>query len=544
MYNRLAPRSNAVHAILRRIGGTAGAPATADEPLNTPEPLQLLDYLRAVRQRWWLVLLIALTATGCALAVSLSAQKQYDATAHLLLRGEEPINSLLDPAASSRSSDPERDLNTELELMKVGGTAYPVLRRLDLQRSADELLSQIEPEARSQSNIVALRVRDTDPLLAARIANAFAEEYVRYKTESARARYREAADLAQRQLESLAPEERDGEAGRELQARQRELQVAAELQTGGVELVRRATAPAAPSRPRPKLSAAVGLALGLLLGVAAALGLNLADRRLKDEDDVEAFFGLPILATIPRPARRSSKDDLAQREAYGLLATNLRLTAGEQADNVILVTSPSPADGKTSVTLGLARACARMGLNVVAVEADLRRPAFGRHVDVSGSDGLTGVLSGGPVSEEVLWFDPETLRPADQDGDRGSIGILPAGNLPANPQRVLADPRMQTVLGVLQHVADVVLVDSAPVGTVNDAATLAPLVDGVVLVARLNKTTKDASRRALRALRNETNMLGVVVTDTGGSDRHAYYPAKPTSSKPAVAVRAGRGPAG
>ena len=508
--------------------------------MNAPEPVQLLDYVRAVRQRWWLVALMAVIATGCALGVSFSAEKQYDATAHLLVRGEEPINSLLDPTANSRSSDPERDLNTELELMKVGGTAYPVLRRLDLEQSADELLSQIEPKGDSQSNIIALRVRDRDPLMAARIANAFAEEYVRYKTESARARYREAAELAQRQLEGLARVERAGDAGRELQARQRELQVAAELQTGGVELVRRATSPTAPSRPRPKLSAALGLGLGLLLGIATALGLNLADRRLKNEGDVEAFFGLPILATIPRPARRTAKDDPAQREAYGLLAANLRLTGLDGGSSVILITSPSPADGKTSVTLGIARACARLGLNVVAIEADLRRPAFERYIDVSPSEGLTGVLSGGPVTDEVLWLDAETLRPAGDDG-RGSIGILPAGDLPDNPQRVLAAPRMQTVIDVLQHVADVVLVDSAPVGTVNDAAVLAPLVEGVVLVARLNKTTKDASRRALRALRSETKMLGVVVTDVGGSERHAYYPTNPTSSKPAVAVKAGRG---
>ena len=524
-------------------GGTV-SPRPEHELLTSPEPVQLLDYFRAVRQRWWLVALIAVIATGCALAVSLSAEKQYDATAHLLLRGQEPINSLVDPTANSRSTDPERDLNTELELMKVGGTAYPVLRRLDLQRSPDQLLSQIEPTPREQSNIVALRVRDRDPVMAARIANAFAEEYVRYKTESARTRYREAADLAQRQLEGLAPAERAGEQGRALQARQRELQVAAELQTGGVELVRRASAPSAPSRPRPKLSGALGLALGLLLGVAAALGLNLADRRLKKEDDVEAFFGLPILATIPRPARRTAKDDPAQREAYGLLAANLRLTGGDGGTSAILITSPSPADGKTSVTIGIARACARLGLNVVAIEADLRRPAFERYIDVAPSDGLTGVLSGGAVTDEVMWLDPETLRPADSDGGRGSIGILPAGDLPENPQRVLGGSRMQLTIDVLQHVADVVLVDSAPVGTVNDAAVLAPLVEGVVLVARLNKTTKDASRRALRALRSETKMLGVVVTDVGGSERHAYYPTIPTSSKPAVAVKAGRGRAG
>jgi capsular exopolysaccharide synthesis family protein len=505
--------------------------------------VQLLDSLRAVRQRWRLIALTVAVSTGLALALSLTAAKQYDATCQLLLRGEEPINSILDPSASSRSSDPERDLNTEVELIKLGPAAQVVQRQLGLKRDPDHLLDQIKTDTSSTSSIVALRARDRDPVMAARIANAFAEAYVEFRVSSARERYRQAADLARRQLLELSEADRDSVQGRDLQARQRELQIASALQTGGAELVRRASVPTSASRPRPRLSAAVGGLLGLVLGVGGALVLSLVDRRFRDEHEVEEFFGLPVLAAIPRRARRGAEiDDPAQREAYGLLAANLRLTGTGRASSVVMVTSPGPGDGKTSVTLGVARAYARLGLSVVAIEADVRRPAFSRYADVSGSEGLTGVLAGGAVAHELIWLDPETLRLIDADGgEGGAIGLLPVGALPDNPPRMLSDPGMSIVVDAARTLADVVVVDTAPVGTVNDATMLAPLVDAVAIVSRLNQTTKDAARRAKRTLGNlGADVLGVVVTDAGAGERHDYYAAAPaTGEQPAGRSRSG-----
>jgi capsular exopolysaccharide synthesis family protein len=501
----------------------------------TPDSSQLLDSLRAVRQRWRLVLLLVAVSTGLALVVSLSSEKQYDATAQLLLRGEEPIDSILATGGAARSNDPERDLNTEIELITVGPTALDVKRRLKLDRSVDALLEQVEATSSNTSNIVRLRVRDPDPALAARIANTFAQSYVRFRVNSSRQRYLRAAQLAERQLLALSDEDRRSQQGRDLQSRQRELQIASALQTGGAELVRRADVPGSPSRPRPKVSAALGGLLGLLFGVGAALGLNLVDRRFRDEQDVERFFELPILAGIPRPMRRAAgRDDAAQQEAYGLLAANLRLASARGASSVVMVTSPSPGDGKTSVTLGVARAYARLGLSVIAIEADLRRPAFSRYADVSSSDGLTGVLAGSAMSRELIWLDGETLRPVDKDAaGNAAVGLLPAGDLPANPQRALSDPGMSLIVEVARSIADVVLIDTAPVGTVNDATMLASQVEGVIIVARLNQTTKDAGRRAVRTLAKlRAEKLGVVVTDAAAGERHGYYVSSSSAAAP------------
>jgi capsular exopolysaccharide synthesis family protein len=502
--------------------------------MNGNDTVQLVDYLRAIRRRWWLVALLAIVTTAAALAVSLSAEKQYDATAAVLLENEQPVNSLLTPGANFSPADPVRQLNTDVELIEAAATAFAAKRLLAIDRSVDALLEQVETDVSSTSDIVDITARDTEPLVAARIANAFAEAYVASRAQSARERYIEAAQLAERQLQTLSEGERSSPQGLELQARQRELEIAAALQTAGAEIVRRASVPESPARPRPMLSGALGLGLGLLLGIAAALARELFDRRLKSEEAVESFFELPILASIPRPSRRG--DDHAQREAYGLLAANLRFTSLNRESNVVMVTSASPGEGKTTVTLGLGRALARLGLRVIAIEADLRRPTFSAWAPVGSRRGLSAVLTGSGLSRELVWLDVDTLEPvpAANAADGSAFAMLPAGELPENPQHLLAQPTMQAVIQGCRAIADVVLIDTPPIGTVNDPATLARHVDAVALVVRLDQTTKDAARRAQRVLRNaDVDLPGIVLTGAGGTQGYGYYgPVAPAKSTP------------
>jgi non-specific protein-tyrosine kinase len=507
---------------------------------------RLIDYLRALRRRWWLIPIITALVTAAALLLSLTSTKQYDATAKLLLNQNEAINTLIDPNASSGTQDPERQLNTDVELIKLDAVAARVRQRLRLRMSTDQLLKEVSTEVGSTSNVVGLTVRDTSPRRAARIANAFAREYVAFQQQSARASLQQAATLAQTQLNSLSPTDRDSPQGRQLQQRLRELQIAAALQTGGVEIVRRATVPTGPSRPRPALSAALGLLLGLLLGVAAALILEFADRRLKDERAVEDLYGLPMLASIPRAPRRAAGpfpgDDPGQREAYGMLAANLRFSALSHDFNTVMITSPSPEEGKTSVTLGLARALALLGQRVIAIEADLRRPSFARYAQLEAlGGGLSAVLNGGGrLSDKLIWLDASTFEPVTLGAVREglSFAVLPVGPIPLNPARMLARPAMAAAIQEARALADVVLIDTAPVGTVNDAVTLVPNVDGVMIVSRLNKTTKDAARRTLRLLRNfDVTIPGIVITDGAILAEGYQYYAAPDGARSAAAAR-------
>lgn len=513
-------------------------------PLDTVHPL---DQLRAVVTRWPLVLLVTVLVTGTSLALSLSGAKRYDATVKLLVGAQdEPINSLLEPNTSGATSDPERDVNTAVEIIKSGGTSTAVRRSLQLGRSEDDLLDQIDIDSSSSSSIVSLRARDRDPALAADIANTFAESYVDFRLSSARKRYQQAADLAASQLQTLSPAERSAPEGRALQARRRELQIAGALQTGGAEIIRRAAVPTKASRPRPVLSGALGGVLGLLLGGAVAVLLGFADRRLTTEEEIESLFGLPVLGTIPPPARRgSTHDDHIQREAFGLLAANLRFSALQDKSKVLMITSPSPVEGKTSVTLGLARAFSSLGLRVLAVEADLRRPAFARYATVGESPGLAAVLAGETrLSEALVTIDAETMAPLDEDSSsRGTVSflLLPTGELPDDPQRVLSSPSMLSMLRVARALADVVIVDTAPVGTVNDAAAMLHMVDSTAIVVRLGATTRDAARRALRVLRSgDVTLAGLILTDAAEPQSPGYYYQAPSPAHRATPAKRSR----
>ena len=491
----------------------------------TQQDSQFVEYLRAIRRRWPLVLLVTLLVTGAAVAVSLLGEKKYDATADLLFGRQAQVDSLLGED-SSFNNDPERALNTDVELIKLDSVAEGVRRRLDLDVPVADLLEQITTETSNSSDIVGLTARDTDPERAAEIANAFADEYVLFRRRTSRQTLVDAARLAQSRFDALSPVDQASVQGQQLQARRRELEIAAALQTGGVDVVRRAVAPDSPASPRPKVSGVLGLLLGLLLGAALALVLEFADRRLRDEQSIEELFGLPILAAIPPPPRRGGDDHL-QREAYGMLAANVRLGRGGEPQ-VVLTTSPSPEEGKTSVTLGLARALARLGQRVIVIEADLRRPSMATRAPLEGSRGLSGMLSSSEaiLAAELVWLDATTMEPVTVESmdDALTLAVLPAGPVPAHAPRLLASPAMASVAETARALADVVLIDTAPIGTVNDAVTLARFVDKVIVVARLNRTTKDAARRALRVLRNlDIELTGVAVTDAPVDGQYAYY---------------------
>jgi tyrosine-protein kinase len=501
--------------------GRAADPAPA-------EGLALVDYLRALRRRWRIVALATVVVTAAALAASLTSDKQYDATARLLFQRTNPVESLINPNGQS-SSDAERDLNTQVDLIKLDSIAARVKREIAPPRTIHQLLDEVRTDTHTDSDIVDVIVRDHDRTLAAKIANSFANQYVAFRLAQARQSLTSAARLAEQQYNALSPADKASSQGQQLLARQRELAIDAALQTGGVQVVRRADPPSDASRPRPKLSGAIGLVLGLLLGAAAALALEFADRRLKDEDALERAFGLPILGAIPRPRRRGDRGDASQREAYGLLAANLRPDRDSDTARVVMVTSPAPSEGKTTATIGVARALARLGSRVIAIEADLRRPAFHAFSPaLEESRGLTSILAGtGLLTREMVWVDSTTLESIDDEGFNGglALGLIPAGVLPPNPQRLLSTPAMAQTIELARKLADVVLIDTPPVATVNDALALLGSVDDVVLVARLGATTKDTVRQTLRILHNlDAPLTGVVITDAPAvAGRYAYY---------------------
>lgn len=201
-------------------------------------------------------------------------------------------------------------------------------------------------------------------------------------------------------------------------------------------------------------------------------------------------------------------------EAYRTLRTNIQFAALGQKQQVLLITSAGPDEGKTTTLANLGVALAQSGSKVLIINADLRRPALHRMLGRHDRIGLTNVLLGTVPLENAI-----------QSTEVGNLYYLGAGPLPPNPSELLGSPAMEQLIGRLRTMYDMVLFDCPPVVAITDAAVLAPRVDGVLLVVRAGHTDRQAARQArINLQRVGARILGVVLNDVElRSGRYGYY---------------------
>ncbi|GIG53768.1 polysaccharide biosynthesis tyrosine autokinase [Demequina activiva] len=281
-----------------------------------------------------------------------------------------------------------------------------------------------------------------------------------------------------------------------------------------------AVLPGAPSSPNVRLAVALGLMVGLALGVAYALVRGAVDRRLRTPADIEKEFDLPVLGALPFDKQISDtgaaarSTDFATTESVRELRTNLQFMDVDNPPRIIVVTSSLPGDGKSTVTIKLAEAIAESGQPVVLVDADLRRPRIAEYLGLVPGAGLTDVLVGRATLDEVL----------QEYGPTGRFHVLGAGTVPPNPSELLGSSTMRETLDALDSSA-LVLIDTPPLIPVTDAAILTARTDGALIVVRSGKTTIDLLDRALVSLdKVKGRALGVIVDGMArkGPDSHYY----------------------
>jgi capsular exopolysaccharide synthesis family protein len=177
----------------------------------------------------------------------------------------------------------------------------------------------------------------------------------------------------------------------------------------------------------------------------------------------------------------------AVSEAYRTLRTNLQFAAVGGALQTLVVTTPSPNEGKSTTVANLAVAFAQGGKKVIVVDADLRRPALHELFGVDGTSGLSNTLV-----DEALRAAPPLVAVPGVEGLR----LLPAGAIPPNPAELLGSDELAQVIDRLKSMADMVLFDAPPVLPVTDAAILAKRTDGILLVLQAGKTKREHAARA------------------------------------------------
>lgn len=512
----VASANNGEGMVERRRFGRA--PASGGPPTEG-----ILEQLfRIIRNRKWVVLQALVIVPAAALALSLLQPSTYTAQATLLFR----------PSVAERSGgfeDPDRAAATNDELVQLPILAALTSRALGGRVSVDAVASSVEVDSSGQSNLVEIQATDEQPQRAALIANKYGEAFITFRRRADRRQIQSAIAIVQRNLAALRPADRAGPEGRELTARLEELQTAELLQTGNAELVQSATAPSSPSSPRIGLNLALGILFGAALGLGLAALLESVDRRLKRVEELEAIYHLPVIARIPSSRTYARRDGglptlspSLETEAFRTLRTNLRYYSVDRPVSSILVVSPLPGDGKSTVARYLAMTMASMGDSVVLVETDLHRGADSPFSDGS-REGLSSVLAGSDLDDALIQV------PVVQDGDDGSrrLWTLPSGPLPPNSSELLGSARMRSTIAGLEERFDLVILDTPALSVVSDALPLVPEVSGVLIVSALGHTTREAALELQKQLSLlEGRPLGIVANYAAserGSDRGAYY---------------------
>jgi non-specific protein-tyrosine kinase len=494
----------------------------------------------------WLLVLATLLGGAAAYIFSIRTTPIYLATTRLLIN-EAPMTRSTDYASLLTS---ERLARTYSELLTTQPVLEEVIQRLNLSMGVRELRRAIKVDLLTDTQLIDLQVEDPSPTRAAEIANAIVAVFAEQNQALQASRYVTSKESLSSQLAEVDQEIQTtsaalgelGEAEEDNAVRDRlETALAGYRQTyasllqsyeavrlaeassmSNVVQAEPASAPGAPIRPRTMMNTLLGAAVGLFLAVALILIIDALDDTLSP-DAVTRQLGLPVLGVIAKHQTEEGSPVVKTQprspvsEAFRALRTNIQFASVDIPLRTLLITSPSPEDGKSTVTVNLGISLAQSGYGVALVDADLRRPQLHKKLGLSNRQGISAIF----VQPRAA------LNGSLQKTDIEGLFALTSGALPPNPAELLGSEKMFEILRQVGEHTDIILLDSPPVMAVTDAAVLAPRVDGVLLVVKPGSTKLAACKQAVEQLqRVGANILGVVLNDIEmkrSRYRYAYY---------------------
>jgi Mrp family chromosome partitioning ATPase/capsular polysaccharide biosynthesis protein len=482
-------------------------------------------YVEALRAEWLLILVAVLVSVGVAGVYTLTAPKRYQASVDVLVT---PLNDdvLVGINTLRVNGDPNRAVLMIGRIAKTREVADGVRERLGTHLTSPAILASVSVQPIGQASVVRIVATRPTAAGAAAMANAYARVLLAQRTREFQGQLRDTIETLRRQLNAIPADVRTRSAA--AIALQESLAQYVSLQGAPdptLRIVAPAVPPSSPSSPRPRLTLAIALIAGLLLGCGLAIANHLLRRRLMNEDELIFSYRLPVLARIPHMKRREADDYLAGREplpsdaweAYRTLRANL-LTGLREDDfpRSVLVTSAVAGEGKTMSCVNLAIALAAGGMRVVLVDGDLRRPMLATVFSVPAPDAGFASFFADDAPNSV--FSPHLVS-ANGFDDR--LRLLLSNPPDAGLVDFLEPSRLRQVFAGLKREADVVIVDSPGATEVADALAFANVVDSVLIAVRLGHTPSDRLNE-LRALlaQHKISPLGFVVTTRRRADRY------------------------
>ncbi len=526
--------------------------------------MELRDYINVAAARKWVIIGVTVLVVAAALIFSLLQDPVYESRVLILADINRAGESVSDSVASLLYGNTQEFIQTQAEIIRTRTTARAVRDRLefgyeeasyereegeevfipDALPSAEQLRASVNVRRSQNTNVFEIAVTNTDPLLARDAAQAYADQYILDRRLASIRQISDArnevwnriteletqiadiADKIKQYGDEKIPTDLQAQASQAvslwatLYEKYMSLRIAEALGQRGLEVIEVAERGVKVS-PRVTRNGVLALFLGLILGVGMAFLVDYLDDTLKTREDFERHYGVGIIGEIARmtPAGEEEREvayftqpESAAAEGFRNLRTNVQFLNMDGGTRLLMVTSAGPEEGKTSVATNLGAALSEMGMRVLVVEADLRRPVIGKFLAKQPEKGLTDAIMGTARLEDAV-----------VKTENENLFVLMSGAKPPNPAELVSSQTMKDLLAGLRNSFDYVIVDAPPVLAVSDAVAMAPMMDGVLVVASHNIATRGGARHTVEVLgKVETRILGVVINNVEMSGRYGY----------------------
>jgi len=497
--------------------------------------------------RWaWLIVVATVLAAGAAYIASGFQTPIYQATTSILI----------DQAPDARTSDivsimlSEQLTSTYAQLMTKRPVLEEVLERVDVGMGPNSLKAAIQVIPTVDTQIIEIKVQHTNPASAAAIANTLVEVFTQQNEELQASRFAASKENLTNQLARLEEQKAHAEGlieelGNpqtsseidELDRLQNELsgfqasytallqsyeglRLAEAKSISNIVQIESAIEPTSPISPRIMMNTFLAGIVGAVVAGGIVFLIEYLDDTVKSTEEATAILGIPVIGFVAKANSYTEGIPLAAREprapiaeAFRGLRSNIQFSAVDHPIKTLLVTSPGPEEGKSTISANLAVVMAHEGRKVLLMDADLRKPRVHKLMGVDNEVGLTDyfVMSTSELNEKVKTWEYDNLF------------LVTSGKQPPNPAELLGSTRMTQILKMFKDKFDMVIIDSPPIGAVTDPTILSAKMDAVLLVVEPKKTRMAAARQAVNQLeRAGANVIGMVYNNVP-IKRAGYY---------------------
>ena len=430
--------------------------------------MDIRQYLRALRAHWFVVVALVMLGGVAAGTYSWLQTPQYAANVQLFVSISGSAPDVVE--LSQGGTFAQQRVKSYSDIVNSPSVMSAVIRDLQLPYTADDLASRVKSSSPLGTVLLDIAVTDSSPTRARDIANAIATQFPQFIAT----------------IETPA---------------------GATSSPVKLSVTRSASLPAAPVSPKTTLNLALGILVGLATGVGIAVLRHTLDRTIHGKREIATVSDAAVVGEVVDDAKTKKRplivDDTAtpRAESFRRLRTNIRFLSIDERLRSLVVTGSLPDEGKSTVAANLAIALAQAGDTVVLIDGDLRKPSLATMFALPSGVGLTSVLLGDVTMDAALQHWRRDLP----------LYVVTSGPVPPNPSELLGSRRLADMVASMVANNMTVVFDSPPLLPVTDAAILARVTQGAIMVTRVGSTKIDQLETAIESLKAvDARILGVV----------------------------------